>query len=236
MRLDKFLSQQLEISRAIAGRELRARRVTVDGETVRDGAFKLHPEHQVEYDGNLLQQQVGPRYFMLNKPQGYVCSTEDTDHPTVLFFLQEPAVGKLHSAGRLDIDTTGLVLMTDDGQWSHRITSPRYHCDKTYLVTLKSLLIGDEVAKFFSGIQLHGEKHQTKPARLEVLSERQVRLTISEGRYHQVKRMFAAVGNHVEALHRERIGGIVLDETLAPGEYRKLSEEEIASVGLAREA
>lgn len=234
MRLDKFLSQQLEISRAIAGRELRARRVTVDGEMVRDGAFKLLPEHQVEYDGSVLQQQSGPRYFMLNKPEGYVCSTDDPDHPTVIFFLQEPAAWKLHAAGRLDIDTTGLVLMTDDGQWSHRITSPRHHCEKTYLVTLTSALSGDEEAKFAAGIQLHGEKNQTKPARLEVVSELQVRLTISEGRYHQVKRMFAAVGNHVAALHRERIGDIMLDETLAPGEYRALTGEEIASVGLAR--
>jgi 16S rRNA pseudouridine516 synthase len=90
------------------------------------------PEHEVEYDGNALTQQNGPRYFMLNKPQG-VCSTDDPDHPTVLYFLDEPVAHKLHAAGRLDIDTTGLVLMTDDGQWSHRITSPR-HCEKTYLV------------------------------------------------------------------------------------------------------
>ncbi|PIJ49453.1 16S rRNA pseudouridine(516) synthase [Erwinia sp. OLTSP20] len=236
MRLDKFLSQQLEISRAIAGRELRARRVTVDGEVIRDGAFKLLPEHQVAYDGNPLQQQNGPRYFMLNKPAGYVCSTDDPDHPTVAFFLQEPAAWKLHAAGRLDIDTTGLVLMTDDGQWSHRITSPRHHCEKTYLVTLTSPLCGDEAGPFSTGIQLHGEKTLTKPARLTVLSAQQVRLTIAEGRYHQVKRMFAALGNHVEALHRERIGDIVLDETLAPGDYRALTAEEIASVGLTQES
>ncbi|WP_312042522.1 pseudouridine synthase, partial [Erwinia sp.] len=131
MRLDKFLSQQLEVSRAIAARELRARKVTVDGEVVREGSFKLSPESEVEYDGNPLRLQVGPRYFMLNKPQGYVCSTDDPDHPTVLYFLEEPTAYKLHAAGRLDIDTTGLVLMTDDGQWSHRITSPRHHCEKT---------------------------------------------------------------------------------------------------------
>jgi 16S rRNA pseudouridine516 synthase len=123
MRLDKFIAQQLGVSRAIAGREIRASRVTVDGDIVRDSAFKLQPDHQVEYDGNPLTQQHGPRYFMLNKPEGYVCSTDDPDHPTVLYFLDEPVAHKLHAAGRLDIDTTGLVLMTDDGQWSHRITS-----------------------------------------------------------------------------------------------------------------
>lgn len=231
MRLDKFLSQQLDISRVIAGRELRARKVTVDGEVVRDGSYRLTPENEVKYDGNLLQLQTGPRYFMLNKPQGYVCSTEDPDHPTVLYFLEEPAAYKLHAAGRLDIDTTGLVLMTDDGQWSHRITSPRHHCEKTYLVTLESPLAADTAVKFTAGVQLHNEKDLTKPASLEAISTHQVRLTISEGRYHQVKRMFAAVGNHVVALHRESVGEIELDAALEPGEYRALTSEEIASVG-----
>lgn len=232
MRLDKFLSQQLEVSRAIATRELRARKVTVDGEVVREGSYKLSPNSEVEYDGNTLRQQFGPRYFMLNKPQGYVCSTDDPDHPTVLYFLEEPTAYKLHAAGRLDIDTTGLVLMTDDGQWSHRITSPRHHCEKTYLVTLENPLADDTADRFAVGVQLHNEKDLTKPATLEAVSENQVRLTISEGRYHQVKRMFAAVGNHVIALHRERIGKIVMDEDLEPGEYRPLTAEEISSVGV----
>lgn len=235
MRLDKFLSQQLEISRAIAARELRAKKVTVNGEVVRDGAFKVLPEHEVEYEGNLLQIQQGPRYFMLNKPQGYVCSTDDPDHPTILYFIEEPLAWKLHAAGRLDIDTTGLVLLTDDGQWSHRITSPRHHCDKTYRVTLESPIADDVAAQFSAGIQLHGEKSLTKPAQLEVITPHEVLLTLSEGRYHQVKRMFAAAGNHVVALHRERIGGIVLDDDLEPGEYRPLTAEEVASIGLPDE-
>ncbi|SLM62910.1 MULTISPECIES: 16S rRNA pseudouridine(516) synthase RsuA [Dickeya] len=230
MRLDKFLSQQLGISRSLIVRELRAQRVTVDGEVVKSGAFKLLPEHEVAFDGNALVQQNGPRYFMLHKPQGYVCSTEDPDHPTILYFMDEPVAHKLHAAGRLDIDTTGLVLLTDDGQWSHRITSPRHHCEKTYLVTLEQPLATDTAAQFTTGVQLHGEKTLTRPATLEVISPCQVRLTISEGRYHQVKRMFAAVGNHVVALHRERIGTVVLDETLEPGEYRSLTPQEVASL------
>lgn len=234
MRLDKFLSQQLEVSRAIAARELRAKKVTVDGEIVRDGSYKLSADSAVEYDGNALQQQLGPRYFMLNKPVGYVCSTDDPDHPTILYFLEEPSAYKLHAAGRLDIDTTGLVLMTDDGQWSHRITSPRHHCEKTYLVTLESPVGDDTAQQFTEGVQLHNEKTLTKPAALEVIEPNLVRLTISEGRYHQVKRMFAAVGNRVVALHRERIGAILLDTGMQPGEYRPLSDEEIASVGLVR--
>ncbi|WAT01687.1 16S rRNA pseudouridine(516) synthase RsuA [Rouxiella chamberiensis] len=230
MRLDKFLSQQLGVSRALVARELRAKRVTVDGEIVKTGAMKLTPEMSVEFDGNVLEQITGFRYFMLNKPQGYVCSTDDPDHPTVLYFLEEPVAYKLHAAGRLDIDTTGLVLMTDDGQWSHRITSPKHHCEKTYLVTLEHPLAEDTAAQFTAGVQLHNEDSLTKPAQLEQLEDCVVRLTISEGRYHQVKRMFAAVGNRVVALHRERIGEIVMDEDLEPGQYRELTESEIASV------
>ena len=232
MRLDKFISQQLGISRAISGREIRANRVTIDGEVVRDASFKLLPQHQVAFDDNPLTQHHGPRYFMLNKPQGYVCSTDDPDHPTVLYFLDVPVAHKLHAAGRLDIDTTGLVLMTDDGQWSHRITSPRHHCEKTYLVTLESPVEEGTAEHFAQGVQLHNEKDLTRPAVLEVITPTEVRLTISEGRYHQVKRMFAAVGNHVVGLHRERIGDIALDPDLAPGEYRPLTEQEIASVGV----
>lgn len=231
MRLDKFLSQQLGVSRALVARELRAKRVTVDGEVVKSGALKLAPEQEVAFDGNPLLQLNGPRYFMLNKPQGYVCSTYDPDHPTVLYFLDEPVAYKLHAAGRLDIDTTGLVLMTDDGQWSHRVTSPKHHCDKTYLVTLEHPLAEDTAQRFAEGVQLHNEKELTRPAQLGKLDDHRVRLTISEGRYHQVKRMFAAVGNRVVALHRERIGAIVMDKVLAPGEYRPLTEAEITSVG-----
>ncbi|MBV6816777.1 16S rRNA pseudouridine(516) synthase RsuA [Rahnella sp. PD12R] len=232
MRLDKFLSQQLGVSRALVLRELRNKRVTVDGEIVKTGSMKISPEQRVEFDGNVLDLITGPRYFMLNKPQGYVCSTDDPDHPTVLYFLEEPVAYKLHAAGRLDIDTTGLVLMTDDGQWSHRVTSPRHHCEKTYLVTLENPLADDTAAQFEAGVQLHNEDSLTKPAKLEQIEENLVRLTISEGRYHQVKRMFAAVGNRVVALHRERIGEIVMDEDLEPGQYRPLTEQEIASVGV----
>ena len=231
MRLDKFLSQHLGISRALVVRELRAKRVTVDGEMIKQGSFQLEPHHEIRFDGNPLQQIIGHRYFMLYKPQGYVCSTDDPDHPTVLYFMDEPVPDKLHAAGRLDIDTTGLVLMTDDGQWSHWITSPKHHCEKTYLVTLAEPLAADTPRLFAEGIMLNNEKLPTRPALLETLSEREVRVTISEGRYHQVKRMFAATGNRVVELHRERIGAIVLDNDLQPGEYRALTREEIDSVG-----
>ncbi|MDF7680718.1 16S rRNA pseudouridine(516) synthase RsuA [Enterobacteriaceae bacterium ESL0689] len=232
MRLGKFIAQQLGISRAMAGREIRSSRVLVDNKIIKDASFQLQPEHEVKYNDTPLIQHRGWRYFMLNKPQGYVCSTDDPDHPTIIYFLDVPMANKLHAAGRLDIDTTGLVLITDDGKWSHRITSPRHHCEKTYRVTLAYPLDERTVEQFAKGIQLHNEKELTKPARLEVLTPTDVRLTIVEGRYHQVKRMFAATGNHVVALHRERIGNIILDSALAPGEYRPLTEEEISHISL----
>ncbi|OAT22592.1 16S rRNA pseudouridine(516) synthase RsuA [Proteus myxofaciens] len=230
MRLDKFLSQQLEISRNLVSRELRAGLVTIDGEIVKSGSTKITPEQEVAYDGNVLTQILGPRYFMLNKPVGYVCSTDDPINPTIVYFIEEPLAHKLHAAGRLDIDTTGLVLLTDNGQWSHRITTPKHHCEKTYLVTLEEPIADDVALKFEKGVQLNGEKDLTKPAKLEIITPTEVKLTISEGKYHQVKRMFAAVGNHVSALHRESIGEITLDESLGEGEYRPLTEEEINSI------
>lgn len=234
MRLDKFLSQQLGISRSLVARELRAGNVMVDDEVVKSGSMQVGLDNEVAYDGNVLVQVTGPRYFMLNKPEGYVCSTDDPTHPTILYFIDEPVAQKLHAAGRLDIDTTGLVLLTDDGQWSHRITSPKHHCEKTYRVQLSEDITDDAAIQFEQGVMLNGEKSLTKPAQLEIISPRDVRLTISEGRYHQVKRMFAAVGNHVCGLHRERVGEIRLDEQLEPGEYRPLTEAEIESITVPR--
>ena len=230
MRLDKFIAENTGLTRSQATKAIRQSAVKINDEIVKNGATKVSQEDEIYFEDELLPWVEEGQYFMLHKPQGYVCSTDDPDHPTVLYFLDEPVAWKLHAAGRVDIDTTGLVLMTDDGQWSHRITSPRHHCEKTYLVTLESPVADDTAEQFAKGVQLHNEKDLTKPAVLEVITPTQVRLTISEGRYHQVKRMFAAVGNHVVELHRERIGGITLDADLAPGEYRPLTEEEIASV------
>lgn len=230
MRLDKFLAQQLGISRNLVGRELRAGHITINDDVIKNSAYKLQESDVVKYRDNELKQIFGPRYFMLNKPEGYVCSTDDPENPTILYFIDEPVAEKLHAAGRLDMDTTGLVLLTDDGQWSHRITSPKHHCEKDYFVTLSEPLEEQLITQFAEGIQLRNEKELTKPAKLDIIDPFHARLTITEGRYHQVKRMFAAVGNHVVALHRERIGCIQLDDELEPGEYRALTADEINSV------
>lgn len=228
MRLDKFLCDCSDLTRSLAGKLIRQGEVMVDGIVVKQPAFHINEQSQIEFDGVLLTLEQRNRYFMLHKPEGYVCSNEDPDHPTVFFLMDEPAMGKLHVVGRLDLDTTGLVLVTDDGQWSHRITSPRHECAKTYHVWLADPVSLDAIELFAEGIYLRNETDKTRPAQLEILGECEARLTIHEGKYHQVKRMFASIGNKVVGLHRERVGGLTLDEELAPGEYRELTAEEIA--------
>jgi 16S rRNA pseudouridine516 synthase len=183
----------------------------------------------VVFDGAALAPPL-PRYFMLNKPAGVVCATQDPSHRTVIDLLDLPNPAGLHFAGRLDVDTTGLVLITDDGQWSHRIVSPVHHCAKRYRVNLERNLSECDIQKLEGGVMLRGEKRPTRAAKLESAGSGEWVITISEGRYHQVKRMFAAVGNRVESLHRESIGGLVLDPTLKEGEYRALEEREVDQV------
>ena len=228
MRLDKFLAETTGLTRSQAAKVLRQSAVTVNGKIEKSGAVKVSPDDEIYYDGERLTWVENGQYIMLHKPQGYICSHEDGDYPTIYQFFDYPLSARLHSAGRLDVDTTGLVLLTDDGQWSHRITSPKFHCEKTYLVTLADPVEANYVQACADGILLRGEKELTKPATLEILDDYNVNLTLSEGRYHQVKRMFAALGNKVVALHRWKIGDVVLDEHLAEGEFRPLTEEEIA--------
>ena len=228
MRLDKFICHHSGISRAEAKRVLRQDLVTCNGEVIRSGAYKVTSETEVELDGQLLGE-VKKRYIMLNKVADTICSTVDEEYPSIINFLDElPNTRGLHIAGRLDVDTTGLVLITDDGQWSHQITSPKKQCAKRYRVWLAEPLCNDAEQQVEQGIQLRGEDELTKPGTLERIDDTEVLLTIIEGKYHQVKRMFAAVGNRVVGLHREQIGEIVLDENLAEGQWRYLEKEEIA--------
>ncbi|MEN8168810.1 MAG: 16S rRNA pseudouridine(516) synthase RsuA [Pseudomonadota bacterium] len=227
MRLDKYLCHATGLTRSQAHKIVRRREVTVDGEEVRNPALRITSDSKVEWQGRSIMLS-GPRYFMMNKPAGVVSATLDAQHTTVIDLLDEANPKGLHAAGRLDIDTTGLVLISDDGEWTHRITSPRHKCEKSYLVILSETLDESLIDIFAAGIELHNEKGKTKPAMLEILSPTEARIIISEGKYHQVKRMFAASGNHVVALHRERIGALGLDDDLAEGEFRPLSEEEIA--------
>lgn len=185
----------------------------------------------IRIDGEALDPPPG-LLLMLHKPQGYTCSTKDAgrlvyDLLPPRFRLRDPA---LSTVGRLDRDTSGLLLLTDDGQLLHRIISPKANLPKVYEATLAAPLRGDEAALFASGtLMLESETTPLKPALLEAIDGTRARLTIGEGRYHQVRRMFAAVGNHVEALHRSQVGGLALDG-LPAGRWRLLGEEERAAI------
>lgn len=230
MRLDQHIASSSELSRKDARRAIIGGRVTVNG--VRCKIARTHIEDQ---DQIMLDEQVltlpGDLYLMMNKPAGVISATTDSSQPTALDLLPTELARHVHIAGRLDKDTTGLLLLTSDGQWSHQVTSPRKDCAKTYRVTLAEPLPDDARLILEQGVQLHGEATPTQPAQVRVRSENSIELTIREGRYHQVKRMVAAVGNHVEALHRLSIGAIMLDDTLAPGQYRALTADEIGAIG-----
>lgn len=229
MRLDKFVAHSAGLSRTDVKRLLRRDLITVDGKIVRDPAACISPEQMVLLDGEPLGWPRH-RYVMLNKPQGYVCSTDDASNPVVHGLIEETWAQELHCAGRLDADTTGLVLLTDDGDWSHAVTSPKKHCVKTYYVELKHKLADDITEKFTQGLILNGESKPTLPAQIDILDANKARVHLCEGRYHQIKRMFAACANRVEKLHREAIGAIKLDDTLQPGEWRELTDAEIRSI------
>ncbi len=230
MRLDKLFSQSTSFTRSQAKIHIKRGKVKVDGDVISNPAQHIADDANVEYMGvSVTKPQL--RYIMLNKPTGVVCANKDKDHPTVFDSLFVPRIDTLHVAGRLDIDTTGLVLLTDDGQWLHQITSPKHDHKKTYLVDLDSEITEKQIRILTEGVQLKAEKKRCKPALIEVLkgqnSTQKIRLSISEGKYHQVKRMMAAVGNHVVKLHRERIADIILDDNLAEGSWRDLSALEV---------
>jgi 16S rRNA pseudouridine516 synthase len=230
MRLDKYVSSVTDYSRAEVKRLLQNGSITVNGSATKNAAQKLDTLNDIICLFEEPLRAPAPRYFMLNKPMETVCATEDSMHPTVIDLLDEPNSHQLHVAGRLDKDTTGLVLLTDDGQWSHQITSPNKHCVKTYHAELTEAFTDTAKQALEEGVQLHNEKKPTRPATVNVINERSIELSIVEGKYHQVKRMLAAVGNHVKQLHRQQIGNIALDSSLDLGEYRLLTSEEVASV------
>ena len=225
-RLDKFISHLAEIPRTQARASIKRKEVSVNGEVITSHNFQLAQQDEVLHQGTPLVF-LGKRYYMLNKPVGYVCANSDELHKTVFDLLDEPNMSDFHVAGRLDIDTTGLVIITNDGDWSHKITSPKSNKFKTYLVETQEPITDEALEQLRTGVMLHNEKDLTRPAIAERLANYGLRLSISEGKYHQVKRMLYAVDNKVVELHREQIAGITLDENLASGEDRLLTPEEI---------
>ncbi|MBL4793958.1 MAG: pseudouridine synthase [Pseudomonadales bacterium] len=189
---------------------------------------QITDKHVVRFNGQTLHIPQ-PSYFMLHKPVNYVCSTDDPQHRSVMNLISRSDQLELHIVGRLDLDATGLLLLTSDGQWSHKVTSPQKQCAKTYQVHLDKPISKEAIDQLETGLLLKGESKITHPAQAEAVNELTINLTITEGRYHQVKRMLAAVGNHVVSLHRTRVGAITLDDTLTLGSYRSLTADEIAS-------
>ncbi|MBO3277298.1 pseudouridine synthase [Pseudomonas schmalbachii] len=231
MRLDRFLANLPHLNRQDALRALAEGRVRVDGEAVRDARHEVREFSRVELDGETLQAGKPARYFMLHKPQGCVSATRDAEHRTVFDLLDEPDKHELHIGGRLDYNTTGLLLITNDGQWSRRMTLPGRKLPKVYYVETEDPIEAHYADTFAQGLYFRFEDLTTLPAQLDILAPRAARLTLHEGRYHQVKRMFGHFQNKVTRLHRESMGSLRLDPALAPGQYRSLTAAEINALG-----
>ena len=229
IRLDKYLAQSTDFSRNDIKKAIKKQQVRINGSLVNSSAIKVSDTDEVELYGVLVRYSQH-QYYMLNKPEDIVSATRDKNHLTAIDLLDVPNKDKLHIAGRLDKDATGLLLITDDGVWTHQVISPNKQCNKVYWVDVDRELEPELVDKFAKGIWLEGEKKRTHAAELEIVAPLKARLIIHEGKYHQVKRMFASLGNHVHHLHRSQIGAIVLDADLAPGEYRPLTADEIDSI------
>lgn len=228
MRLDKLLGSQTDLSRKEARQVIKDGLVSVDDSVVRDPGAPVDPEQQsVTVAGTPLDFKEH-LYLMLNKPEGYISATEDRTQKTVLDLVPPDLYRDgLFPAGRLDGDTTGFVLLTDDGGFAHDILSPKHHVQKTYIATLAEPVTEECLQQVRGGIELK-DGTVCLPADVRALSDREVELKIVEGKYHQVKRMFAAAGNRVVALQRTAMGDVTLDPQLGLGECRELSEEELS--------
>ena len=225
MRLDKYLADMHVGTRSEVKEQIRKGRVQVNGSVVKDPGLGVSAEDCVEADG----VQIGYQehfYYMLNKPVGILTATEDRKQPTVLDLFPENLRKNLAPVGRLDKDTVGLLLITDDGALAHRLLAPKSHVDKVYLAGT-DLPVTDEDVKRFAGGMTLADGTQLMPAGLEILSPDRSRVTIHEGKFHQIKRMFEACGKKVVYLKRLSMGTLTLDPTLPEGEWRELTKEEV---------
>ena len=232
--LDKYLADAGVGTRSQVKQMIRKGQIAINGETVKKPDQKVDGEKdKIEVMGKEIRYQKY-RYLLLHKPSGYVSATEDKKEQTVLSLLPEELRKDLFPVGRLDKDTEGLLLLTNDGALAHRLLSPKKHVDKTYYARVQGRVTDEDQAAFLQGVDI-GDEKDTMPAQLEILEaaeESRILLTIQEGRFHQVKRMFEARGKKVVYLKRISMGPLALEEGLKPGNYRELTEEEQEALGL----
>lgn len=220
-RLDRFISEKCQINRKKVRLLLAQKRVSVDGVIATDVAQAIDKFSIIKLNGQVIQENRA-LYIMLHKPTGVVCATKDDKHKTVIDLidlkLTQAEKTSLHIVGRLDLNTSGLVLLTNDSRWSEQLTSPTSKVSKHYLVTLKKPLHHDYINAFAKGMYFAYEDITTKPVKLNIISQYCAEVILTEGRYHQIKRMFGRFDNPVTALHRTSIGSYILDESLSVGE------------------
>jgi len=238
MRLDKFLTELGVGTRSEVKKILKTGQVTVNGTPAKKPEEKIDETKDiVTYQGKVLAYEQF-EYYMFHKPAGCVTAVSDAQHKTVMDYMKDLTRKDLNPVGRLDIDTEGLLLITNDGMLSHELLSPAKHVPKTYFAKVEGIVTEKDVKLFAEGIDI-GEKKPTKPAELKILvsdTVSEIELTISEGKFHQVKRMFEAVDKKVVYLKRISMGSLVLDENLKPGEYRTLTEVEIEALRTGHES
>lgn len=227
MRIDKFLTSMGAATRSEASKAARSGKILVDGNVVRDAGMHIDPEkNTVSYFGEEIAYRRHT-YIMLNKPDGYISATDDLHQTTVLELLDDRLRRTgLFPCGRLDRDTLGLLILTDDGDTAHRLLSPRHHAEKVYAFRCENTLSASDIDCLESGVKLD-DGYVTLPAKIELNGGREGCITLTEGKYHQIKRMFEAVGNNIIYLERVYFAGIPLDPSLKRGEWRFLYENEI---------
>lgn len=231
MRLDKFISKATQLSRKDGKKILHAGEITVNGNVVKDASLHIDTANDdIEWAGEPLSVAMGNRYILLHKPEGFECTLKPKEYPIVTELIDVPEVASLRIVGRLDVDTTGALLLSDDGVFLHRVTGPKHHVAKVYDIILADPMNEAEqtqaVKEVAKGILLEGEFEKTQPAKLSFTDSTHATLILTEGKYHQVKRMMAYFGNKVRLLHRVSIGTITL-EGLEKGESRFLTKAEI---------
>lgn len=229
MRLDKFLCDTAGLTRTEAKNAVKKGQIAVNGQVQKTADFKVkETTDTVTFQGKPLSYAAF-HYYMLHKPAGVITATEDKKESTVMDILREEKVKNLFPVGRLDKDTEGLLLITDDGELAHNLLSPKKHVDKEYLVKVRDSISEEDCKKLAEGVDI-GDEKPTAPAKVERVAEKEILLTIREGRFHQVKRMLQAVGNEVLYLKRLSMGSLRLPKDLEKGAYRPLSEEEIYKI------